>query len=121
MGEPRKGEIGIYFYLCGMKTLVYTTADKALAEQGKTWLEAFGKGLHVTAATLDDWEAIRGEHWSAVLLPGDDALPSGLHYKRLFRLPEPDERHFFRLYRDELQDMVGARCSCGLFDVCHCH
>jgi hypothetical protein len=117
-----------------MKTLIYAPTHPDIAKQAQKWLEMFGKGLHVSAiGTAECQDAILGEHWSHAIIVDASSLPSSVHCKGASHvdtcgrnLADADDfrslRHdFYVIYRDILQDMVGTRCSCGLYDMCHCH
>ncbi len=117
-----------------MKTLIYAPGREKMAKQVKEWLEDFGRGLHVMIASDENetGSALK-QHWSHTLLIGISDLPKGIVSQGTSKIDvegkdlESEEdfakmRHeVYVVYRDILSDMVGTRCTCGLYDICHCH
>ena len=107
-----------------MKILIYTKATE-LGEWSKETLNEFGRGMHIR---VSDKPELAGGNWSFIILLGEER-PEGADKKKCLHYPIPqgdDERSEYRrklwaLYRDTLRDMIGSKCSCGLYDVCHCH
>ena len=109
-----------------MRILIYTN-DNTAGEWIKETLEEFGRGMHIIVRG-EDRKDILNSNFSCIITLGDDEkdFPNGkLHFN--YPLPTNEEeyaslRHkLWALYRDTLRDMIGSKCSCGLYDVCHCH
>jgi hypothetical protein len=109
-----------------MKILVYTNNISA-GEWVKETLEEFGRGMHIIVRGEDNEDILKNPFSYVITLGNlDKEIPSE---KRHITFPNPvnDEdyallrRSLWTLYRDTLRDMIGNKCSCGLYDVCHCH
>lgn len=109
-----------------MRILVYTNNTTA-GEWIKETLEEFGRGMHITTRSEEDKELLK-KHFSCIItlgISGKDIPDGKLHFN--FPVPTSEEnyallkRNLWALYRDTLRDMIGNKCSCGLYDVCHCH
>lgn len=107
-----------------MRILIYTS-DTQVGEFAKSTLQEFGRGMHITVSA--DSKKVEG-HWSYIIAIGE--MPTGFNTDTpsiTYPLPKEEEefnilrRRLWALYRDELRDRIGNKCSCGLFDVCHCH
>lgn len=109
-----------------MKIAIYTS-DTEIGNWAKETLEEFGRGMHIRVLSCHDKEAL-SLNWSYIITFGecDADVPSEKQHTR-FSIPVNEEermecrRRLWALYRDTLRDMIGGKCSCGLFDVCHCH
>lgn len=108
-----------------MRILIYTS-DIETGEWARETLEEFGRGMHITVADNNSPDLLHRK-WSCIISIGnDDATIEG---KLHFRYPAPHgdkeraslRRALWALYRDTLKEMTGARCSCGMYDTCHCH
>jgi hypothetical protein len=109
-----------------MRILV-DSEKKESGEWAKERLEEFGRGMHITVVQNAGSRQLGG-NWSYIIVLGEcpGELPAG---KPVARYPIPKneaeeaelKRSLWALYRDELRDMIGSKCSCGLYDVCHCH
>ena len=103
-----------------MKILI-KAKEETVANRVKEILESFGKGMYVY--TKDDGFS----YYRCVVRVGDVA--SFLVPALSCRLDEPMsdedwqqlEKQLWAFYRDNLKDAFGNRCSCGLFEYCHCH
>lgn len=109
-----------------MKTLIYAPRNKEIGGRVKDWLDDFGKGLHTYVAWDGESEKIaEGDNWSHVLILGVEKLPESIATQGSSVITLGDEANIrhqtYVIYRDILSDMVGSRCTCGLYDVCHCH
>ncbi|MCF0197184.1 MAG: hypothetical protein HUK03_08175 [Bacteroidaceae bacterium] len=98
---------------------------KAQEAQVATWskevLESFGKGLHIY--TRDDGFS----YYGCVICIGDTSVYQEPDLFARFAEPHVEEdwerlrKDLWQFYRDNIQDTFGNRCSCGLFEFCHCH
>ncbi|MCF0188535.1 MAG: hypothetical protein HUK04_03470 [Bacteroidaceae bacterium] len=103
-----------------MKILI-NARDVATASRVKDLLDSFGRGLHIF--TRDDGIS----YYGCVLCIGDFALFQ--QPEMLAKFPEPHsdddwqrlEHDLWTFYRDKLKDEYADRCSCGMFEFCHCH
>lgn len=109
-----------------MRILVYTNNTTA-GEWIKETLEEFGRGMHIITKNEEDKDILE-KHFSCIITLGDAGkdIPDGkLHFNVPVPINEEDyallKRNLWALYRDTLRDMIGNKCSCGLYDVCHCH
>lgn len=107
-----------------MRILIYTT-ETEVGEWAKETLNEFGRGMHIHVS--DKPEMLEGK-WSFVITIGEDCNKATDPQKSAcYPVPQGDEeragirRKLWALYRDTLRDRIGSKCSCGLFDVCHCH
>ena len=109
-----------------MKLLIYTK-ETDVAEWIKDTLEEFGRGMHIIVKDNSNKEVLNG-NFSYIITLGEseDIVPNNKLHSN-FPTPRNDEekallRHcLWALYRDTLRDMIGSKCSCGLYEVCHCH
>ncbi|MCF0198916.1 MAG: hypothetical protein HUK02_06280 [Bacteroidaceae bacterium] len=103
-----------------MKILIKAD-DEAIAQRVKELLESFGHGLHIY--TKDDGIS----YYGCVIGVGDcrvfvkPDLFVALPVPRSAADWESLQKDLWAFYRDHLKDTVGNRCSCGLFEFCHCH
>lgn len=108
-----------------MRILIYTS-DIEAGEWAKERLEEFGRGMHITVAGNSAPEILQ-DNWSYIICIGNSN--ADIEGKPHLRYPVPygDEGHtslrreLWALYRDTLKEMTGNKCSCGMFDTCHCH
>ena len=109
-----------------MRILIFTK-DTSAGEWVKETLEEYGRGMHIIIRD-ETHKNLLNSHFSCIITLGEpeNSVPSD---KLLYNYPIPDNdeeraklRHeLWVLYRDTLRDMIGSKCSCGLYDVCHCH
>ena len=103
-----------------MKILV-TANDNDTAKRAKDMLDSFGKGMHIF--TRDDGFS----YYGCVICIGKVAISQEPELFRKFDEPVTDEdwerleKELWTFYRDYIKDSFGTRCSCGLFEFCHCH
>lgn len=107
-----------------MRILIYTP-ETEIGEWAKETLNEFGRGMHIHVS--DKPEMLEGK-WSFVITIGEDCNKATDPQKDVcYPIPQEDEertglrRRLWALYRDTLRDQIGSKCSCGLYDVCHCH
>lgn len=109
-----------------MKILIYTK-DTAAGEWVKDTLEEYGRGMHIFVKENSNKNILNG-NFSYIITLGEEediVLSNKLHSN--FPIPGNDEEkallrhHLWALFRDTLRDMIGSKCSCGLYDICHCH
>ena len=109
-----------------MRILIYSK-EIPVGEWAKETLEEFGRGMHIIVRDEKNPQILNSNFSYIITLGKPDAIiPSGkLHTN--FALPANEEeyttlrRSLWALYRDTLREMIGNKCSCGLYDVCHCH
>lgn len=109
-----------------MKLLIYTK-DMVAGEWVKNTLEEFGRGMHIIVKENSNIN-ILNKNFSYIITLGENEYiaPNNKQHCN-FPVPSNDEekallRHnLWVLYRDTLRDMIGSKCSCGLYDICHCH
>ena len=109
-----------------MRLLIYSS-DNLCAQWVKDTLNEFGRGMHISIALASDPEMLNAK-WAYIILLGDVRVPvlpgmPHIHFP-LFAGHEEQEamrRKLWLLYRDTIYDMIGSKCSCGMYDVCHCH
>lgn len=109
-----------------MRILICAT-DKECGEWTRDLLLEFGRGMHISVASKD-FAQVLSDNWSFIIVLGDSmiGMPNGVPHC-FYSLPHNDEdlaelrRNLWILYRDTLRDMIGGKCSCGMFDMCHCH
>lgn len=109
-----------------MRILIYTK-ERTAGEWTKETLEEFGRGMNIIIRSNENPKILNG-NFSCIITLGEDEsnIPDN---KLHFNLPIPTNeeeyallrRNLWALYRDTLRDMIGSKCSCGLYDVCHCH
>lgn len=109
-----------------MRILVYTK-DITAGEWVKATLREFGRGMHITVADESRHHLLGGK-WSYIIAVGteiDGKVDKGKSTSYPLPIDEGEQaamrRNLWALYRDTLRDMIGAQCSCGLYDICHCH
>ncbi|MCF0202213.1 MAG: hypothetical protein HUK08_02500 [Bacteroidaceae bacterium] len=103
-----------------MKILIKAN-DTSISERAKGLLESFGKGMHIY--TRDDGISLYG----CVICIG--ATTDFSQPELFLTVAEPKteddwgdtEKALWNFYRDNLKDVFSGRCSCGLFEYCHCH
>ena len=109
-----------------MRILVYTK-DITAGEWVKETLQEFGRGMHITVADESRCDLLGGK-WSYIIAGGTE-IDGKVDKGKFTSYPLPKDegeqaamrRNLWALYRDTLRDMTGAQCSCGLYDICHCH
>lgn len=109
-----------------MKLLIYTN-DTATGMWIKETLEEYGKGMHILVRDSSNMN-ILDNHFSYIITLGENKndVPDNKPHTN-YPVPTNDEekvalrRGLWILYRDTLRDMIGSKCSCGLYDICHCH
>ena len=109
-----------------MKLLIYTN-DTAAGMWVKETLEEYGRGMHIIVKDRSN-SNILNSHLSYIITLGEneDAMPGNKPHSN-YPIPANNEervalrRSLWVLYRDTLRDMIGSKCSCGLYDICHCH
>lgn len=108
-----------------MRILIYTS-DITVGEWAKSTLEEFGRGMHITVVPDSKPQVING-NWSYIIIIGAQATITNNKQNSFYHTPLNEEeriqlrRNLWALYRDTLRDMIGNKCSCGLYDTCHCH
>ena len=109
-----------------MKILIYGN-NEAECLWCKELLETFGKGMHISTETPCTSTG-RERHLSCVITVGNTpAPPHTAKYKFTCHAPTNDEskatckKELWAIFRDTLRDAIGGKCSCGLYDTCHCH
>ena len=109
-----------------MKILIYSK-DTSAGEWVKETLEEFGRGMHIIVKD-ETHKNLLNSYFSCIITLGETEgrVPSDkMHF--CYPIPHNDEeraklrRDLWALYRDTLRDMIGSKCSCGLYDICHCH
>ena len=109
-----------------MRILIYTK-DTTAGDWAKETLEEYGRGMHIIVRD-ESHKNLLNSHFSCIITLGEteECVPGDkMHYN--YPIPQNDEeraklrRDLWVLYRDTLRDMIGSKCSCGLYDVCHCH
>lgn len=109
-----------------MKILVYTP-ERTIGEWIKKTLEEFGRGMHIIVKD-ERTDKLSSYNFSCIITLGDSG--KNIPYNKLhinYPLPSTEEekallrQKLWALYRDTLRDMIGSKCSCGLYDICHCH
>ena len=108
-----------------MRILVYSS-DIASAEWVKDTLNDFGRGMHIVTSSTSSEVLL--DKWAYIIILGDEniSISPTIQYSCLPLYTNQDEqqtlrRQLWQLYRDTLQDLIGNRCSCGMYDFCHCH
>ena len=109
-----------------MKILIFTN-DLQTGYWAKDTLEEFGRGMQISVVS-DNSSDILEKNWSHIItfIESDTKIPAGKRHTNLLPPTDDEERAQCRrelwvLYRDTLRDMIGNKCSCGLYDTCHCH
>lgn len=109
-----------------MKLLIYTD-DAQLGEWAKETIEDFGRGIKIIVSHGKDPQ-ILGKPFSYIIIFGEgkEDMPGSKQYSHYPTPADEQEkttlkRNLWALYRDTLRDMIGDKCSCGLYDICHCH
>ena len=103
-----------------MKILIKAN-NPDIAARIKEILEAFGKGMNIY--TRDNGIS----YYPCVILVGDTNVWQEPELLRKFAEPASNDdwaaikKELWALYRDHLKDMFGTKCTCGLYDFCHCH
>ncbi|MCF0191306.1 MAG: hypothetical protein HUJ96_08605 [Marinilabiliaceae bacterium] len=103
-----------------MKILI-KAYDSAVAERIKVILASYDKGLRLF--TRDDGIS----YYKCVISIGK--RPTGLEADIQGSFNEPAdegdwkqlESELWAFYRDNLKEAFGGKCSCGLYEFCHCH
>ena len=124
--EARKASATLFIRKNIMRILIYSK-DKAAGEWIKDTLEEYGRGMHIIVRDEENNRILNG-NFSCIITLGEaekDVPEEKLHFN--YPTPGNEEeyaslrRRLWILYRDTLRDMIGSKCSCGLYDVCHCH
>ena len=109
-----------------MKILIYGN-NEAECLWCKDILETFGRGMHIGIETPKTATG-KEKNFSCVITIGDaPAPPHKAKYNFRCQAPNDDEskatckRELWAMFRDTLRDAIGGKCSCGLYDICHCH
>ena len=106
--------------------ILINTEKKEIGDWAREQLQEFGRGMHITVIQEADSRQLSG-NWSYIITIGNCSVtpPEG---KPVVYYPATDDeglaefrRKLWALYRDNLRDMIGSKCSCGLYDICHCH
>ena len=103
-----------------MKILI-KAKDEELAKKVKLEMESFGKGMHIF--TRDDGFS----YYKCVVSIGKFSVFPEPELFAQFTAPKSDEeweklkKELWGFYRDNIKEAFGTRCSCGLFEFCHCH
>ena len=101
--------------------ILVTTDDNEIAERIKEILLSFGKGMHIHRT---DYGITT---YGCAIAIGDAITTTQDDINRRYSKPATEddwqqlEKELWHLYRDYLKDMIGGRCSCGMFEFCHCH
>ena len=103
-----------------MKVLIKCD-NEAVAAHVKEMLESFGKGMHIY--THDDGFS----YYKCVICVGDTTVWN--EPELLCQLINPAttddwaalKSTLWRFYRDHIKDAFGTKCTCGLYEYCHCH
>ena len=124
--KARKTGAILFIRKNNMRILIYSK-EKAAGEWVKETLEEYGRGMHIIVRDDESKQTLNG-NFSCIITLGEAGkeVPEG---KLHFNFPAPADteeyaslrRSLWILYRDTLRDMIGSKCSCGLYDVCHCH
>ena len=103
-----------------MKILI-KAQDETVSMRVKETLESFGKGMHIF--TKDDGFS----YYKCVLCIGKERVWDDPELFRKFDEPKTEadweqlNKELWTFYRDNIKEAFGAKCSCGLFEYCHCH
>lgn len=108
-----------------MRLLIFTS-NIAAGEWAKEILEEFGRGMHISVVPDSKPQVLKG-NWSYIITLGETTAETDGKAHTGYPIPMNDDerallrRSLWALYRDTLRDMIGNKCSCGLYDTCHCH
>jgi hypothetical protein len=107
--------------------LLICSFDQSCAEWVRNTLLDFGRGMRITISISSETSILQ-ENWSYIIFLGNihrDVVVD-MPYSRFVIYDSLEDqvllyRSLWVLYRDTLYDMIGTKCCCGLYDVCHCH